>query len=119
MNHCLSERVNRGAKLLDAKHPGWHKEININELNMASCTQCILGQCFGRYGNGLDALQLEDFDDDGQEKLDDIAHGFDHVSHGGASEEDWAELKNLWIRQIQFRLDLEYVHKQEILCTAQ
>lgn len=36
----------RGAALLDEKMPGWHDKIDLERLQLASLTQCVLGQLF-------------------------------------------------------------------------
>jgi hypothetical protein len=55
-SQVLREKVERGALLLDERHPGWHHKINLNELNLESCTACVLGQLHGDFGQGLDEL---------------------------------------------------------------
>ncbi len=39
----------KGANLLDEKEPGWHNEIDINKLDIASCKDCVLGQLGQKY----------------------------------------------------------------------
>jgi len=51
-----ADRVARGAALLDRERPGWAAEIAIDELAMASCNDCILGQIYGRYTVGLSSV---------------------------------------------------------------
>lgn len=41
------ERVANGVTLLDEKVPGWWRAINLEQLQMESCTHCMLGQLFG------------------------------------------------------------------------
>lgn len=63
----ISENVKRGIALLDEKHPGWEREINIENLNLSSYEDCMLGQLFERqampsetpYDAGLRILGLE------------------------------------------------------------
>jgi hypothetical protein len=45
-----------GAKILDKKYPGWRNKININALDMAVYTNCILGQIYGEYKIGKATL---------------------------------------------------------------
>ena len=42
-----SERVAAGARLMDKILPGWHKQVNLDKLNMRSGAMCLLGQTFG------------------------------------------------------------------------
>lgn len=45
----ITERaaVKKGALLLDKILPGWHRQVNLDELQMSSGAQCMLGQLFG------------------------------------------------------------------------
>jgi hypothetical protein len=46
--------VANGIALLDAKGPsGWRAKVNLDTLNMRSAYDCILGQVYGEYGDGL------------------------------------------------------------------
>lgn len=47
----------KGAALLDQEHPGWHEKIDVSRLDMRDCGECVLGQLYGVYGTGLDALE--------------------------------------------------------------
>ena len=58
----IAERVGvaNGIKLLDSKVLfNWRENINWVTLDILSPTDCILGQIFGNYLNGLLALELE------------------------------------------------------------
>lgn len=59
MTDDLAERVQRGAKLLDEKSPGWAAKVALDRLDMFSDCGCVLGQIYGLYSRGLDALGLE------------------------------------------------------------
>ena len=39
-----AEAVANGAQLLDEKHPGWWRSIDLDTLDLANCTECICGQ---------------------------------------------------------------------------
>lgn len=39
--------VARGVALLDSKVPGWWRVINLDQLDMSDCNDCMLGQLFG------------------------------------------------------------------------
>jgi len=43
----------RAARELDQRKPGWEDLINIRTLDMVSTSQCVLGQVFGGYNQGL------------------------------------------------------------------
>ena len=56
--------LKRGFKFLDKNNPGWEKEINLRELNMKNCCNCILGQLYdGNYYTGVEILGLKDWDE--------------------------------------------------------
>lgn len=55
----IENSVLRGAELLDANVPGWHRKIDLEELNMGSALSCILGQLYGNYWTGIEELGLE------------------------------------------------------------
>lgn len=50
------ERVADGADLLDRLEPGWPSRIDLDELSMRSCLDCILGQLFGTFDEGNSLL---------------------------------------------------------------
>lgn len=52
----MIENVMKGVAWLDEHNPGWEREENINlkELNLLSCVDCILGQLFGEYFKGTE-----------------------------------------------------------------
>jgi hypothetical protein len=54
------EAARRGAELLD-RHPnaeGWRERIEPGKLELANSCGCVLGQAFGWFDDGLDALGL-------------------------------------------------------------
>lgn len=51
------DTVQAGAALLDEKGPSnWRERINPDTLDTDSLTQCVLGQVFGTYMEGMNAL---------------------------------------------------------------
>ena len=54
--HIAARRVRRGAELLDRVHPGWREKIQIDTLDISSTRHCILGQLYGSYSEGLNAV---------------------------------------------------------------
>jgi hypothetical protein len=58
---AYEEKVRRGVELLDS-HPnaeGWRDKIDPDKLNLADSCGCVLGQTFGWFDDGIDALGLE------------------------------------------------------------
>lgn len=56
----VAERVSAGLDFLDRETPGWDKDIDLDALRLSSCEQCVLGQLYGTWGDGLDFLDLHD-----------------------------------------------------------
>ena len=60
----LPKNVERGAELLDREKPGWERKIDVETLDLSSCSECILGQAFRvnqhpAYRRALDILGVE------------------------------------------------------------
>ena len=53
-----TERAQRGAELLDQARLNWAGKVNPDTLRMASYKNCVLGQIYGGFGKGFDALPL-------------------------------------------------------------
>jgi len=48
------ETVQRGANLLDREGPtGWYNMVDLGSLDMSSVRNCVLGQVYGTYTDGL------------------------------------------------------------------
>jgi hypothetical protein len=91
----IQERVQRGIELLDAKVPGWASRINLDNLQLSDCVECVLGQLFGRFSKGADELGL----DYCSSKIRD--HGFDAQPSDATG--DFQRLQKEWVRRIQER----------------
>ena len=76
MTTTMEQRVAAGAALLDQKNPGWRERINVEELQLWSRFQCILGQLYGVYETGLGALGAYGNDGYNNELDWAIRHGF-------------------------------------------
>ena len=85
--NTIAERLKRGAALLDAKRPGWWREIDLGRLDIESACNCIIGQ-LGSYMETARSLGL-------YISLDDWLHGFE----GG----EYPELTDAWRDLIQQR----------------
>jgi hypothetical protein len=59
----VAERVERGAALLDAKRPGWWRDIDLGRLDIWSCHDCIGGQLDGGYDATMDLLGVWDVEE--------------------------------------------------------
>lgn len=52
------EKADAGARLLDAKNPGWYRYVDTKTLRMFDGRQCVLGQVYGNFGHGLRQLRI-------------------------------------------------------------
>jgi len=53
----VADRVEQGARTLNKVRPGWHKEIDLDSLELANTCDCVLGQVFGTYVDGIQAIE--------------------------------------------------------------
>lgn len=58
MVDSLRVRIERGAKLLDERAPGWRSRIDLETLDMRDGACCILGQVYLDYSTGITSLDL-------------------------------------------------------------
>lgn len=54
-----SAKVIKGIKLLDSEKPGWRSDIDLDKLDLGSCSVCVLGQIFGDYEVGVEELDID------------------------------------------------------------
>ena len=56
----LRQRVERGAALLDKKRrsPAWRKRINLDEFDIGDPCNCVLGQVYESFTDGLYKLGI-------------------------------------------------------------
>lgn len=96
-------RVDRGARLLDAKRPDWYDRVNLLTLDMGSRGYCVVGQLYGNYGLGILAVL----------RVDGRQHGFNAVSWR------FSLLDRLWTREVQDRrlrdLEMKFAETEEEL----
>lgn len=56
---AAAERVARGIQFLDdSAWPDWRSKIDLDALYLYSSNECILGQIFGTYYDGLEELEI-------------------------------------------------------------
>ena len=61
----LDGNIIKGIALLDIHVPNWREKVNTNEIDMDSAKRCVIGQVYGSYAGGLDALALYHFNEYG------------------------------------------------------
>lgn len=87
----VEERVAKGAELLDKKVPGWEEKIDLNELKLDDCWDCIIGQVLGHYSKeNLATIGLRLFESASE-------HGF---SYWSLTLEEHHELEAAWTKLI-------------------
>lgn len=96
-----AQQIKKWMRFLDLKRPGWLKRIKITKLDMDDPKLCILGQEFGDYHDGLDALGI--FENEGSYDEDPRRwpeYGLDSAT---ATDPDNAKLDAEWKAAIRKR----------------
>lgn len=100
------QRVARGIKYLDARHPGWASSVTPDKIDLDSSTNCVLGQVYGDYNEhpvirdrflGLLAWSWAH------------RHGFVADHNGGYRwpNPDRMRLEDLWVMEVRQRRSAE------------
>lgn len=93
----LRKRVRNGAELLDSIDATWATKIDLANFDVEYPSQCVLGQVFGGYNLGLNALEPHCVTTNEQ-----IQYGFEEdFDHSKADEFD--QLTKLWAAEIKAR----------------
>jgi len=93
-----TERIAKGAALLDEKAPGWRSRVDADTLEMSSCARCVLGQLDGRGDH--DWLNItERFSVDAWDGGD-ILLGFNLSSSDEQVGGGWTQLAEEWKQYI-------------------
>ncbi len=87
----LATGVGRGIELLDQHVPGWHRQLRVADLDIDDPWRCVLGQLFGSYLDGKEAL---DINGDGPR------YGF-----AGADPDEDRLLTRMWTIVVRVRLN--------------
>lgn len=80
MSYSYESKVAQGVQLLDQNVPNWRDKINVDNLDLGSCSICVLGQVFGDYNDGLNALGVDGYD-----------YGFNTTGSYASLKEAWVE----------------------------
>ena len=89
-NIAPEDAAREGAKFLDAELPGWFGSVDLSDLAMNDCALCILGQVYGYYEDGLNALDLT------QDKACEL--GFD-------TDDSYEDLDEAWYAEVVRRYE--------------
>ena len=93
-------RARAGAVLLDAEYPGWAEEIDLDTLDMGDCIECVLGQLYGDYMDGMAAL-----DPAAAESDEEPAWAVDLGFNFGDMATEYSDLDRAWRAEITKRLE--------------
>jgi hypothetical protein len=100
MPETIAERVARGAALLDEKRPEWAAKVVPGRLRMGSFCDCVLGQVYGDYVDGIRQIMNDEFSsDESRERR--ISHGF--TLRSADRTRSWNELRAAWLAEIESR----------------
>lgn len=99
------KEVSKGAAWLDQVEPGWHKRVNIKELDLSICKDCCLGQILG-----VNASYALNGDDDFA-----IQRGFNIQNKLFQDDKKHYRLLNsAWIQEILRRRNADRMVKESI-----
>lgn len=87
-------RVADGAALLDDVAPGWTETIDLSALDINRCDRCVLGQIYGNYIFGVDAIWGPGHEDEWMRELLAVSYGFD-IDFGAPPEDERAHYRRL------------------------
>ena len=102
--------VKRGIYWLDEAHPGWATRIDLTQLDMSECRDCVIGQAIGSYTDTT--IKASGNIVPCQESIIwAIEHGFEspHVSFYDTHQLGYVtygynDLETLWSEEVQRRL---------------
>jgi hypothetical protein len=104
-------RAKLGARILDLTQPGWAQRITLSGLRMAGCGSCVLGQLFGDYWRGAEAVfALRKSEGEYGPHKAAIEAGF-HDSDG-RDDVTYGNLQKAWVREIETRQLAEIEKRQ-------
>ena len=98
------EKVQRGARLLDEREPGWWVGVDPDTLELSSPTDCVIGQVFGNvfsddptdnYCQALESLGIG--------RTTCPSHEWPAMLHGFDTYHDHETLTGMWAQEIEVR----------------
>lgn len=97
--------VKRGIFWLDENHPGWAERIDLDQLEMAECETCVIGQAVGDY---TETIRNQAFNTR-ESVLWAVEHGFEWPGVAVYNEAanptyDYSDLDTLWTEEVKKRL---------------
>lgn len=100
----LRKRVRRGIEFLNERRPSWLNSISVNQLDLASCELCVLGQLYSNnYVKGLRILN-------GEVAKHPEKFGFDFDQ----DRDEYEQLTEIWAEEIAIQRKLARQDKQVV-----
>lgn len=99
------ERAGRGARYLDEVDPGWYERVDVQAMELAHASCCVLGQLHGDFRRGLSRAHLLSMGSAPRASLSPVDMGFLCVQHVSPAlqEEDYRHLDRAWQQEVQCR----------------
>lgn len=96
----VDHRVLDGARKLDREIPGWADQINMTRFDICDSTECVLGQLYGDYFDGLNVVFGKV-----RENRPEYSYGFAGDDDGDSAGQgaDWRVLQRDWKKVIRER----------------
>lgn len=60
-NEEIINAVQRGTAWLDENYPGWVNNIDLDNLSMENCENCVIGQAVGNYYQTIDLAAGDEY----------------------------------------------------------
>jgi hypothetical protein len=97
--------VRCGKQYLDENFPDWRDQVNASRLDMSSGTQCILGQVFGEYDDGIRLIYQHEMEKLGEE-IDPIMGNSDWARNHGFIDNGatYQALDEVWLLALEGEL---------------
>lgn len=112
---AVTAKVQAGSAWMASDRPGWYKQerIRVGHLDMGSGLHCVMGQTYGAYADGLDALcatypsRMADelaselgFYVDLDVPNESVANPDDWIRYENTLDDAYQALTNAWIEEI-------------------
>ena len=114
INEDAELAVKRGIYWLDENHPNWASQIDLSQLDMAECGNCVIGQAVGDYSRVTREVVQAHRGDYETPIIWAVEHGFESPtisiyrsatgSSGSSATYDYEALDTLWSEEVRKRL---------------
>ena len=102
------QRAARGAAYLDEVDPGWYMRVDVQTMELAHASCCVLGQLHGDFRMGLSRSRLLSMGSAPRASLSPVHLGFLCVSDPDPAwqEQDYHYLNRAWQQEVRRRHDV-------------